>query len=170
MISCRFLSRSFPMTPAITDLEKTSLTFRLHEYEHDPSSESYGLEAADKLGVNAAQVFKTLVIKLESGELAVAVIAADQTLSMKACARHLSAKKAQMADPLLVERSTGYVLGGVSPIGQKKPLRTLLDETARGFNTIFISAGRRGLEIEIHPDHLCEITRGRYAPIGVSKK
>jgi Cys-tRNA(Pro)/Cys-tRNA(Cys) deacylase len=170
MITLALLSNGVAMTPAITALEKASVAYKLHEYHHDPTTTNYGHEAAEKLSLEAAQVFKTLVIKLETDELAVAVIPVSLTLNLKSSAKSLGAKKAQMADPQSVERTTGYVLGGVSPIGQKKHLKTLIDESAAQFESIFVSGGRRGLEIEIDPADLCTITKGCYAPVGISKK
>ena len=158
------------MTPAITALDKAQRPYQLHEYTHDPATDSFGREACEKLNLDPARVFKTLVIKLESQDLAVAVLPVSQNLNLKDSARHLGAKKAQMADPLAVERSTGYVLGGVSPIGQKKLVPTLIDQSATTFDTIFVSGGRRGLEIELRADDLRELTNGRYASLGVSKK
>ena len=141
------------------------MAHRVHAYEHDAGSPSYGLEAADKLQVPAARVFKTLVVGLEGVELAVAVVPVNKQLSLKSLARALGAKKAAMADPQAVERSTGYVLGGVSPLGQKKSLRTVIDQSAETFATIFVSAGRRGLEIELSPQDLCRLLDARFASI-----
>jgi Cys-tRNA(Pro)/Cys-tRNA(Cys) deacylase len=154
------------MTPAINQAKKSNITFRVHEYEHDPSSESYGEEAARKLGVDGDRVFKTLVVDLGSSSLAVAVVPVTRQLDLKLFAKVLGFKKADMADKKDVERVTGYVLGGVSPIGQKKSLPTVVDETAKGFETIYVSAGRRGLEIELSPSDLCLLTKGRFGGIG----
>jgi Cys-tRNA(Pro)/Cys-tRNA(Cys) deacylase len=153
------------MTPAIVAANRAGIDCTLHEYEHDPASESWGLEAAQKTGVSEARVFKTLVVELAGGELAVGVLPVSAMLSMKAIARAAGAKKAAMAEPAVVERSTGYVLGGVSPLGQKRKLKTYIDESARGLPTIFVSAGRRGLEIELSPADLSKLTRGIFAPI-----
>jgi len=139
------------MTPAINLLQKLGLPHRVHEYSHAAGAVSYGLEAAEKLGLEAQQVFKTLVLSLERGSLVVAVLPADKQLSMKRLAKAVGAKKACMADPRVVERSSGYVLGGVSPLGQKKTLQTVIDASALSQATIFVSAGRRGLEIELSP-------------------
>ena len=137
------------MTPAIKLLEKAKVSFKVHEYHHDPAAESYGLEASEKLGVDDARVFKTLVVTLDAKDYAVAVIPVAQMLSMKQIAKAAGAKKAAMADKIAVERITGYVLGGVSPVGQKKRLKTFIDDSAQQFSTIYVSAGRRGLEIEL---------------------
>lgn len=142
------------MTPAINSAKKQSIEFRIHEYKHDAASESYGTEAAEKLQLPPEQVFKTLVVMLDDRELAVAVIPVTAMLSMKLMAKVCGAKKAAMANKAAVERSTGYVLGGVSPLGQKKRLRTVLDLSAHAFSTVFVSAGRRGLEIELAPQDL----------------
>ncbi|MBT8055764.1 MAG: aminoacyl-tRNA deacylase, partial [Gammaproteobacteria bacterium] len=118
------------MTPAIALLRQRRIPHRVHEYGHDASAESYGLEAAEKLGVAPEQVFKTLVVKLDSGRLAVGIVPVSSMLNLKRMARACRAKKAAMATPTEVERATGYVLGGVSPLGQRKPLATVLDTTA----------------------------------------
>jgi len=136
---------------------------RIHEYSHDPGHASYGLEAAEKMGVPASQVFKTLVVALDTQNLAVAVLPVSTMLNMKQIARAGGAKKAIMAPAMDVQRSTGYVLGGVSPLGQKKRLPTYIDTSAQQFATIFVSAGRRGLEIELSPDDLCALTGGKFA-------
>jgi Cys-tRNA(Pro)/Cys-tRNA(Cys) deacylase len=154
------------MTPAIEAVKRAGIDYRLHEYEHDPASESFGLEAAQKTGVPEHRVFKTLVVELAGGELAVGVLPVSAMLSMKAIARAAGAKKAAMAEPSAVERATGYVLGGVSPLGQKRKLNTFIDASANDLTTIFVSAGRRGLEIELAPMDLAKLTRGIFAPIG----
>lgn len=153
------------MTPAVNAAKKAGITYVMHEYDHDPAAESYGLEAAHKLGIPEARVFKTLVVSLGNQQLAVGVVPVSSMLNMKLIARALGVKKAVMADASDVERSTGYVLGGVSPLGQKKQLQTVVDASAVEFTTIFVSAGRRGLEIELKPDDLLALTRGRYAEI-----
>lgn len=144
------------MTPAIKLAIKQKIKHQVHEYNHDPKVSSYGMEASEKLGVDAATVFKTLVVSTSS-ELVVAIIPVDCKLDLKAVAKAVNAKKAVMADPKQVERVTGYVLGGVSPLGQKKRLKTVIDESAMQQNTIFVSAGRRGLEIELSPKDLVVI-------------
>jgi len=153
------------MTPAIKLAKQRNITHRVHDYVHDPASESYGLEAAEKLGVPEARVFKTLVVLLDNKELAVAIIPVSSTLSMKLIAKAAGVKKAIMAAPAEVERSTGYVLGGVSPLGQKKRLRTVLDLSAKAFATIYVSAGKRGLEIELAPSDLLLLVNGQLADI-----
>ncbi len=148
------------MTPAINAARKAKIEHQVHEYAHDPASDAYGLEAVEKLGVPAERVFKTLIVSLDNRELAVGVVPVSCMLSMKRMAKAAGAKKAAMADPSDVERVTGYVLGGVSPLGQKKRLRTIIDISAEAFPTIYVSAGRRGLQIELNPRDLQKITGG----------
>jgi len=152
------------MTPAINAARKAKIPFTVHEYEHDPNCASYGLEAAEKLGIDPARVFKTLVADL-GGELVVAIIPVEAMLGLKHLAKAAGAKKAAMADKALVERTTGYVLGGVSPLGQKKRLRTFIDSSARNHPSIHVSAGRRGLEIELSPENLARLTSAAFADL-----
>lgn len=154
------------MTPGINVAKKSKIAYTVHEYQHDSSSESYGLEAAQKLNVLEARVFKTLVVTLDNTELAVGVLPVSSMLSMKRIAKAAGAKKAAMASQADVERSTGYVLGGVSPLGQKKRLKTIIDVSAKAHNTIYVSAGRRGLEIELSPEDLGQLINGAFAEIG----
>lgn len=149
------------MTPGINSVKQSGIDYTLHQYDHDPAAESYGTEAAEKLGIDGRRVFKTLVADTGQKTLVVAVIPVSATLSMKQLARAVGSKKAAMAAPSDVERSTGYVLGGVSPLGQKKRLPTFLDASASDFPTIFISAGRRGLEIELKPADLLTLCSAR---------
>ncbi len=153
------------MTPAINMARKAKINHRIHEYQHDPASDSYGTEAVEKLGLAPEQVFKTLVVSLDGKALAVGVVPVAGKLNLKQIAKAAGAKKAAMADPVEVERATGYVLGGVSPLGQKKRLATFIDASAEQFATIHVSAGRRGLEIELSPEDLCRLTAARFAPI-----
>ncbi len=153
------------MTPAINTAKNAKIDYAVHEYNHDLSGESYGLEAANKLGISEKRVFKTLVVCIGGKELAVGVVPVSSMLNMKLMAKALGAKKANMAEASYVERATGYVLGGVSPLGQKKKLLTIVDSSAIEFQTIFVSAGRRGLEIELNPDDLLSLTKGSYAEI-----
>lgn len=150
------------MTPAVKALQKAKVNFKTHEYTHDPAAESYGLEAAEKMGVEAERVFKTLVVMLDAKEYAVGVIPVSEMLSMKQIAKAAGAKKAAMANKTDVERITGYVLGGVSPLGQKKRLKTFVDATAKELSTMFVSAGKRGMEIEIQPQDLVVQTTATY--------
>ena len=144
------------MTPAIKTAEKANIPFTIHEYEHDPNADSYGLEAAAALGIDEKWVFKTLLVSLQGGTapLAVGIVPVGSQLDLKAFAVAAGAKKASMADPKQAERVTGYVIGGISPLGQKKRLPTLIDASAAEFATVFVSAGRRGLEIELTPRDL----------------
>ncbi|WP_245690969.1 Cys-tRNA(Pro) deacylase [Sinosporangium album] len=151
-------------TPATTVLVKAGAVFMLHAYEHDAGAEGYGEEAADALGVPHDQIFKTLVAETEAG-LAVAVVPVAGKLDLKAFAAALNGKRAAMADAAKVERVTGYVVGGISPLGQRKRLPTVVDESALGFETIFFSAGRRGLQIEAAPADLIGLTQAVAAPI-----
>ncbi len=153
------------MTPAINTVIKAGLAHTVHEYPHDASAESYGIEAAQKLAIPANRIFKSLVARVTDGTLAVGIVPVSSMLSLKQLASALGVKKALMADATDVERSTGYVLGGISPIGQKKRLRTILDASALEYPTICVSAGRRGLEIELSPDDLLTLTNGRVASI-----
>lgn len=153
------------MTPAINTAKKAKIAYSIHEYSHDPSSHSYGLEAAEKMGVEPDQVFKTLVVSLDDRSMAVGVVPVSRTLNLKAIAKALGAKKAAMANATDVERSTGYVLGGVSPLGQKKRLKTVIDASAQEYETLFVSAGRRGLEIELAPADLASLTGAVFSEI-----
>jgi Cys-tRNA(Pro)/Cys-tRNA(Cys) deacylase len=153
------------MTPGILAAQRARVAFTVHEYEHDPAAESYGNEAVEKTGANPDQVFKTLVVSLDGKDLAVAVVPVSAMLSLKLIARAAGAKKAAMADKQLVQRTTGYVLGGVSPLGQKKRLKTFIDDSARNFATLFVSAGKRGLEIELAPEDLSRLTGATFAPL-----
>ena len=144
-------------TPATTALARAGVAFTVRRYEHDPAAESFGLEAASALAVDPARVLKTLLVTGESG-LAVAVVPVDTRLDLKAMAAALGVKKVAMAEPSQAERATGYVVGGISPIGQKRSLTTVLDETALRHRTVLVSAGRRGMEIELTPTDLLAAT------------
>lgn len=151
-------------TPATAALAARGIAFRMHAYEHDARAESYGLEAADKLGLDPARVFKTLVVAVD-GRLAVGVVPVAGQLDLKAVAAALGGKRAELADPALAQRRTGYVIGGISPVGQKSPAPTLLDESAAQHETIYVSGGRRGLDLELAPADLLAATAGSYAAI-----
>jgi Cys-tRNA(Pro)/Cys-tRNA(Cys) deacylase len=151
-------------TPATLALARAGIAFTAHAYEHDPRAAAYGLEAAEKLRLDPDRVFKTLLANVD-GDLAVGIVPVAQHLDLKALAHALGGKRAEMADPAVAERKTGYVVGGISPIGQKTALPTVLDETAILCESIFVSGGRRGLDLELAPDDLVAITDGRYAPI-----
>ena len=151
-------------TPATVALTRAGVAFTAHAYEHDPRTAAYGLEAAEKLGIDPDRVFKTLLANVD-GALAVGIVPVAQQLDHKALAQALGGKRAEMADPAVAERRTGYVVGGISPIGQKTALPTVLDESAILSETILVSGGRRGLDLELAPDDLLAVTAGRYAPI-----
>jgi Cys-tRNA(Pro)/Cys-tRNA(Cys) deacylase len=154
-------------TPAIAVLDAAGVDYRLHAYDHDPANPHYGEEAAARLRVDPLQLFKTLVVDLGQTrpELAVAVVPVASQLNLKRFAVAAGARRAAMADPGLVVRSTGYILGGVSPLGQKNPLPTVIDETAQLFETIYVSAGRRGLQVELSPADLAALTGASFADV-----
>lgn len=153
------------MTPGIKAVQTAGIQYRVHEYDHDEDSQSYGIEAANKLGVIAHRVFKTLVVEFDSHTLAVAIIPVSSMLAMKQMARATGAKKVVMAERMDVERSTGYKLGGVSPVGQKKCLKTVIDISVEEHTTVYVSAGRRGLEVELRPADLVTLTNATLAGI-----
>jgi Cys-tRNA(Pro)/Cys-tRNA(Cys) deacylase len=153
------------MTPAIDVAREAGIEHQLHQYQHDPASAGYGAEAAEKLGLNPACVFKTLVVAVDAKTWVVAIVPVNAMLSMKLIAKAANGKKAIMADKQQVQRSSGYVLGGVSPLGQKRPLATFIDESAQLFERIHVSAGRRGLEIELAPEDLATLTLGRFVAL-----
>jgi Cys-tRNA(Pro)/Cys-tRNA(Cys) deacylase len=152
-------------TPAMVALAKAGVAYTVHPYDHDPRATSYGLEAAQALGVQPARVFKTLVTDVD-GRLVVAVVPVTGQLDLKALAAAVKGKKAAMADQALAERTTGYVAGGISPIGQKKRLTTVVDATLMDFPTVFVSAGRRGADLELAPQDLVAVTGAEVAAIG----
>lgn len=139
----------------------------MHAYAHDPKAPSYGAEAAAALDIDPARCFKTLIVDVE-GTLTVAVVPVTGALDLKALAVVMGAKRATMADPTLAERTTGYVLGGISPLGQRKRLPTAIDESAQTHDTVYVSAGRRGLELELSPTDLITLTTATVAPIATS--
>ncbi len=144
-------------TPATLALDRAGVDYRLHPYDHDPRAASYGLEAASALGVDPARVFKTLLASLD-GSLVVGIVPVSGQLDLKALARAFGGSRAAMADVSTAQRVTGYVAGGISPVGQKRRLRTVLDASALDHDTIFVSAGRRGLDLEVAPADLVVIT------------
>lgn len=151
-------------TPATVALTRAGLSFRTHTYAHDPAATRYGEEAAQATGVPAERIFKTLLVDTGSG-LAVGVVPVSGSLDLKAIAAALGVKKVAMAPPAAAERSSGYVVGGISPIGQRRALPTVIDSSARTFPTVFVSGGRRGFEIELAPDDLVLATRASVAAI-----
>jgi Cys-tRNA(Pro)/Cys-tRNA(Cys) deacylase len=152
-------------TPAIHALVRAGIPHAVHHIEHDPEVTAFGREAAEALGVEPGRVFKTLVCSTNQG-LLVAIVPVTGELNLKAVAAAVGAKTAEMAEPAAAQRTTGYVLGGISPIGQKRVLPPVLDESASSWETIFVSGGRRGLELELAPDDLVRATNARLAPIG----
>ena len=151
-------------TRATAALTKAEIDFTVHEYEHDQTSESYGLEAAYALAVPPAKVFKTLVTDVD-GDLVVALVPVEGRLRLKALAAAVGGRKADLADADRAERATGYVLGGISPVGTKKHLPTVLDVSATDLDRIYVSGGRRGLELALAPSDLASYTTARLAPI-----
>jgi len=152
-------------TPATVALESAGIAFEVRAYDHHPAAESFGMEAAELLGVDPARVFKTLLAQTDRG-LVVAIVPVSGMLDLKTLAAAVGSKKATMADPGDAQRSSGYVVGGISPIGQRKPLPSVLDESALQHATILVSGGRRGLDLELSPADLMSITRATSAPIG----
>ncbi|AXE85250.1 Cys-tRNA(Pro) deacylase [Streptomyces sp. Go-475] len=152
-------------TPATVALTAAGAEYTVHSYDHDPAHPSYGEEAAEAMGVSPDRVFKTLVADVD-GTLTVAVVPVAGQLDLKALAAAVGGKRATMADPALAERTTGYVRGGISPLGQRKKLPTVLDASAASHRTICVSAGRRGLEVELAPEDLAKLTEAVLAPIG----
>lgn len=153
------------MTPAVLAARRSGIDCEVLEYEHAQGATAFGLEAAEALGLEADRVFKTLVATLASGELVVAIIPVAARLDLKALAVAAGSKKAQMADPRAAERATGYVVGGISPLGQRRRLSTFLDESALTHRRIYVSGGRRGLELGLEPDDLRTLTGARVAAI-----
>lgn len=152
-------------TPATVALTRAGIAFTPHTYEHDPGVRSYGLEAADVLDVDPDRVFKTLFVEVD-GRLVVGIVPVSGQLDLKAVAAAVGGKKAAMADPAAAERASGYVVGGISPVGQRRLHPTVLDESAMGFTTVFVSGGKRGLDLEIAPADLVRVTEASTARIG----
>lgn len=154
-------------TPATDHVVRAGVAHRLHSYEHDPRAHHFGTEAAEAMGIDPARVFKTLVVELTGAHtpLVTAVVPASGQLSLKAIAASAHAKKAALAEPALAQRTTGYVVGGISPLGQKRQTPVYIDSSAQGFETIFVSAGRRGLSLEIAPGDLSALTRASFADL-----
>lgn len=144
------------MTPAIRELERRGVSFTIHEYELGGSGRDFGVEAADRLGLDPDEVFKTLVVATDRGE-AIAIVPVSGRLGLKALGRALGVKRVTMCDPATAERITGFVRGGVSPFGQRQRLPTVIDETAVLFDTIYVSGGKRGLDLGVAPDDLIRV-------------
>jgi Cys-tRNA(Pro)/Cys-tRNA(Cys) deacylase len=155
---------AMPSTPATVALSAAGIPFSEHVYDHDPANRNFGEEAATVLGLDPEQVYKTLMVDVD-GSLAVAVVPVTGKLDLGALATALKAKRAVMADPAVAERKTGYLVGGISPIGQKTKLPTVIDETVELFDTVFVSGGRRGFDIELAPSDLVLATDAILAPI-----
>ncbi len=153
------------MTPAVQALKRAKIGFQLHTYDHDPTDKAYGREAARKLGIPFDRLFKTLIAAVDDRDFAVALVPVSAQLDLKSLANALGVRKAVMAEKQSIQRITGYIPGGVSPVGQKKTLPTIVDRSADDFETIFVSAGRRGLQIEVAPADLIRLTHAALAPI-----
>lgn len=151
-------------TPAIAELLRLRVDHRLHHFDHDSGTARYGVEAARALGVEPGRVLKTLVGSAGSA-LVVAVVPVDGTVDLRALAAAMGIKRVELAEPAVAERATGYVIGGISPIGQRRRLPTLIDDSASGWSTVFVSAGRRGLDVEVSPADLAAVTGARFASI-----
>ncbi|MFP3715125.1 Cys-tRNA(Pro) deacylase [Puerhibacterium sp. TATVAM-FAB25] len=157
--------RTHAGTPALTLLERQGVPHTVHAYEHDPAAGlSFGMEAAATLGLDPAQVFKTLVADVD-GRLVVAVVPVDRQLDVKALARAVGGKRAALALPPVAERATGYVVGGISPLGQKQRLATVVDGSALGHDVVYVSGGRRGLDVGLAPADLVRLTGATTAPL-----
>tara|TARA_Y100001970_G_scaffold53199_1_gene67282 strand:- start:1965 stop:2444 length:480 start_codon:yes stop_codon:yes gene_type:complete len=153
------------VTPAIDALSANKQEFRILEYTHNSTAENYGNEAADQLGLNPSLVFKTLLAELQNGEIVVAVVPVTSLLDLKALSKVAGAKKAKMADVSVAERRTGYVAGGISPFGQVRPHRTFVDDSALLYSEVFVSGGKRGLEVAISPSSFEGVLGATYAPL-----
>jgi Cys-tRNA(Pro)/Cys-tRNA(Cys) deacylase len=151
-------------TPATLTLTRAGVPFTTHAYDHDPAATSYGLEAAELLGLDPDQVFKTLFVEVD-GRLVVGIVPVSRQLDLKAVAAAVGGKKATMADPAAAERATGYVVGGISPLGQKRAHPTVLDESALAYETVYVSGGRRGLDLGLSPQDLVRLTSATTAAI-----
>ena len=152
-------------TPAIQALSSADVAFTPVEYTHHDDSHDFGAEAARETGLDPAQIYKTLVVTLSPGKLAVGVVPVSGRLDLKALAAALGGKKAEMADPKAAERSSGYVLGGVSPLGQRTPLPTVIDASAQGWDVMYVSGGKRGLQLGLAPADLARVIGATFAPI-----
>jgi Cys-tRNA(Pro)/Cys-tRNA(Cys) deacylase len=155
-------------TPATALLTKAKISFTLHPYDHDPRAQAYGEEAAEALGVDPAQIFKTLIATVE-GKLACAVVPVAARLDLKRFAAAVGGKRAELADPAAAARATGYVVGGISPLGQRSRLATVVDASAERFETVYVSAGKRGLQVQLAPADLVRAAGASFAPIAAGQ-
>lgn len=158
-------SASQAATPALATLDSAGVWHRVYEYDHDSATDSYGHEAAQKLGIDPGRLYKTLIVTTPEGRLANAVLAVAHMLDLKRLAKALDVKSVEMADPKVAQRKTGYVLGGISPLGQKSDLPTILDSSTQEHQTIWVSGGRRGLSLELQVPDLVELTQGKTVDI-----
>lgn len=156
------------MTPAVDVLQKARVDYALHPYEHDPSSRSYGLEAAEKLGVPPARVYKTLLVRCQPNGLAIAVVPVSCQLDFKRFAAVCGVKKVAMAESADVTRATGYIPGGVSPLGQKRRLPMVIDQSVHEHEQVYISAGKRGLDVSLRPEDLIRLTNAEVGAIAAT--
>ncbi len=154
-------------TPALLTLQRAGVAFDVHEFDADPTARHYGLAAAEAIGADAARVFKTLIARVD-GRAHCAIVPVDRQLALKALAAAVGGKRAEMCEPANAERMTGYVVGGISPFGQKKLLPTVIDSSISAFATIYVSGGRRGLDIELEPATLVEVLAAVVAPIATA--
>lgn len=153
------------MTPAIVFLKKKKVSFDIHQYQHEAGAASYGIEAAQKLGIEQQQVFKTIVLETDQKKLIVAIVPVDNQVNLKKLAKACKVKKMIMADKIKVQASTGYILGGVSPLGQKKRLPTFINDSALTHQKIYISAGRRGLEVSLAANDLSLLIQANFCDL-----